>query len=100
MASQTKTTTDHEVIKRWAEARGGQPATIKGTPKNDEDAGLLRFDFPGGASNPPLEPVSWDAFFEKFDAAGLVMLYQEEKVDGEGSTFCKFVTRESAEAKS
>jgi len=30
----------------------------------------------------------------------LVMLYQEEKVDGEGSTFCKFVTRESAETKS
>ena len=99
MATATKQTTDHEEIKRWAESRGAQPATIQGTANKDEDAGLLRFDFPGGASNPPLKPVSWDAFFEKFDAEKLVMIYQDEKADGEGSTFCKFVSKETAAAK-
>jgi hypothetical protein len=100
MSGKAKQTTDHDEIRKWAEERGGKPATIKGTPKKGEEAGLLRIDFPGGATNPPLEPVSWEAFFEKFDEAGLVMLYQDEKVDGEESTFCKFVTRETAESKS
>ena len=99
MEGNTKATADHEEIRKWVEARGGKPATIKGTPKEGEEAGLLRIDMPGGATNPPLEPISWDAFFEKFDEAGLVMLYQDEKTDGEPSTFCKFVKRETAEAK-
>jgi hypothetical protein len=96
--SDTKQTTDHDEIRRWAEERGGKPATIQGTPTGDEEAGLLRIDFPGGAANPPLEPVSWEAFFEKFDEADLVMLYQDETADGEPSTFCKFVSRETAES--
>jgi hypothetical protein len=95
----SKQTTDHAEIKRWAEARGGKPASIKGTPKKGEEAGLLRIDFPGGAKNPPLERITWEAFFEKFDEAGLVMIYQDEKVDGEASTFCKFVNHETAESK-
>lgn len=98
MSHESKTTTDHDVIKRWAEERDGKPATVKGTPRKGEEAGLLRIDFPGGAGNPPLEPLSWDEFFEKFDEANLVFLYQEEKADGEESYFCKFVSRETAEA--
>lgn len=98
MAGESKTTQNHETIKKWAEERGGKPATIEGTPAKGDEAGLLRIDFPGGAANPPLEPVSWDAFFEKFDEAGLVMVYQENKADGEPSTFCKFVKRETADA--
>jgi len=43
--------------------------------------------------------VSWEEFFEKFDEAGLAMIYQEEKADGEESYFCKFVSRDSAEAR-
>lgn len=97
MAGETKRTTDHEEIMRWVEERGGSPATIDGTPKGDEEAGLLRIDFPGGATNPPLKSISWNAFFEKFDAEGLVMIYQDEKASGEESTFCKFVSRESAD---
>ncbi|MBL9095244.1 MAG: hypothetical protein JNL96_28755 [Planctomycetaceae bacterium] len=94
MTSATKRTTDHARIKNWAEKHGGKPATIKDTPKSGEDAGLLRIDFPGGAANPPLEPISWDAFFEKFDSEKLAMIYQEEKADGDDSTFCKFVSRD------
>jgi len=50
---------------------------------------------PGGASNPPLQPISWNDFFEKFDQEKLAMIYQEEKVNGEPSYFFKFVSRDS-----
>ncbi|MGN6544276.1 MAG: lipocalin/fatty-acid binding family protein [Aureliella sp.] len=94
MGHESKTTTDHKVIRKWAEKRGGKPATIAGTAHKGEDAGLLRIDFPGGAGNPPLEPITWDEFFEKFDEENLAMVYQEKKADGEESTFCKFINRE------
>jgi hypothetical protein len=77
-------------------ARGGKPATIADTQREGEEAGLLRIDMPGGASNPPLKPISWEDFFKKFDEADLVFLYQEENEDGEESHFCKFVSRETA----
>ena len=96
---ESHTTTDHDEIRRWVEARGGQPATIAGTERGGEEAGLLRIDFPTGASNPPLQPVSWDDFFQKFDDENLAFLYQEQKADGEQSTFCKFVERKGAGAK-
>jgi hypothetical protein len=89
--------TDHEEIKRWVAERKGRPATIADTAKRGEEAGLLRIDFPGGAKNPPLEPISWEAFFEKFDAENLALVYQDETADGRKSYFCKFVSRESVE---
>jgi hypothetical protein len=91
----SKPTTDHDEIQRWAEKRGGRPSTIAGTTKKGEDAGLLRIDFPTGASNPPLEPISWDEFFAKFDQEKLALIYQDETADGEQSYFCKFVNREA-----
>lgn len=93
---ESKITTDHDEIKRWVEARGGKPATIKGTPREGQEAGLLRIDFPTGASNPPLEPISWKDFFEKFDEEGLALVYQDETESGDRSYFCKFVGRENA----
>jgi hypothetical protein len=89
----TKRTTDHKEIREWAESRGGKPVSVKGTARSGEEAGLLRIDFPTGASNPPLEPISWDDFFEKFDEEKLAMIYQDEKADGEESTLCKFIER-------
>ncbi|OAI51582.1 hypothetical protein AYO47_07005 [Planctomyces sp. SCGC AG-212-M04] len=103
MANATKTdheskrTTDHDEIRRWAEARGGKPTSIEGTERKGEEAGLLRIDFPAGAGDPPLEPISWKDFFEKFDKEKLAMVYQEEKANGEPSFFCKFVNREKGE---
>src|SRR4051794_34732042 len=44
--SESKTTTDHDEIRRWAEERGGRPATVEGTEGGGEDAGVLRIDFP------------------------------------------------------
>jgi hypothetical protein len=90
MASQSKTTTDHDEIRRWAEEHGGRPASVRGTEDGDA-AGVLRIDFPGGAGESELEQISWDEWFAKFDESGLEFLYQEEKASGEDSTFFKLV---------
>jgi hypothetical protein len=91
--SQTNTTTDHEEIRRWVEAHGGRPARVRGTGDGD-DPGVLRIDFPGGAGEDELEQISWDDWFQKFDEAGLAFLYQQQKADGEDSTFFKLVRRD------
>jgi hypothetical protein len=92
MATQSKTrkTTDHEQIRSWAEEHGGRPARVKGTG----EPGVLRIDFPGGAAEDDLEDISWEEWFEAFDRNGLALLYQEEKADGEDSTFAKLVSRD------
>src|SRR4051794_25908736 len=77
-------TTSHEVIRRWAEERNGVPATVEGTEHGDH-LGVLRFDF--GGDNDRLRHVSWDEWFETFDARELNFLYQEERKDGRQSTF-------------
>jgi hypothetical protein len=91
MASKTNTTTDHDEIRRWVEEHDGQPATVRGT--GNGDPGVLRIDFPGGAGEDQLEPISWDEWFQKFDDSDLAFLYQEEKASGEDSTFFKLVSR-------
>jgi len=92
MASKSNTTTDHDEIRRWVEEHGGKPVTVRGTGDGD-DAGVLRIDFPGGAGEDELEPISWEEWFEKFDENNLAFLYQEEKASGEDSTFFKLVSR-------
>jgi hypothetical protein len=77
-------TTHHEVIRQWAEARGGTPATVEGT-EHDGHLGVLRFDF--GGDNRNLRHVSWEEWFETFDARRLNFIYQEERSDGDQSNF-------------
>jgi hypothetical protein len=90
MASKSTTTTDHDEIRNWVEEHGGKPVSVRGTEKGDE-AGVLRIDFPGGAGESELEPISWDDWFQKFDENKLAFLYQQEKASGEDSTFFKLV---------
>jgi len=92
MASQSTTTTDHDEIRRWVEAHDGRPAQVRGTEGGDE-TGVLRIDFPGGTGSDDLEHIDWDQWFEKFEDAGLALLYQEQKADGSDSTFAKLVRR-------
>jgi hypothetical protein len=80
------TTTDHDRIREWAEARGGRPARVKGTG-DSADAGLLRLDF--GEPEESLEPVEWEDFFETFESSKLAFLYD----DSPDSRFSKFVNR-------
>ena len=55
---------------------------------------MLRIDFPGGAGEEDLEPISWDEWVETFDEQGLALLCQDRKADGEDSTFAKLVRRD------
>jgi hypothetical protein len=86
-----KMTTDHETIRRWAEKRGGHPATVKAT--TDDTTGVLRIDFPGFSGERSLKEVSWNDFFKKFDREHLAFLYQEKTASGRTSRFGKFVDR-------
>ncbi|MFA9428802.1 hypothetical protein [Egicoccus sp. AB-alg2] len=93
--SDSTTTTDHDTIRAWAQARNAVPATPRGTQEDDGSPGVLTLDVQGyGADEEDLEHVDWDAWFEKFESANLAFLYQEEKADGETSTFFKLVSRE------
>jgi hypothetical protein len=87
----SKTTTDHEEIRRWVEERDGSPAIVKGTEKGG--SALLRIDYPGFSGEDRLEPIEWDEFFEIFDENDLAFLYQEKTEDGGVSRFSKFVAR-------
>ena len=91
----SQTTTDHEEIRQWAEARQGRPACVKGTGERG-DMGVLRIDFPGGEER-KLQSVSWDEWFEKFDENGLAFLYQDKTAGGKTSRFNKLVSRATAE---
>jgi hypothetical protein len=84
-------TIDHETIRRWAEARGGRPASVRDS--GDGDPGAPRIDFPGH-SEEALKRISWEQFFSKFEGSGLALLYQDVTEDGEPSYFNAFVSRD------
>jgi hypothetical protein len=90
------TTTDHAAIQAWAEARGGKPAAVEVTG-NGDDVGVLRIEFPGSpnADDAKLTEITWEAFFEKFDAGGLALVYQEETAGGATSSFNRLVKRQT-----
>lgn len=85
--SESQTTTDHDEIRKWAEARDGHPARVK----TEGEGGILRIDF--GEPEDSLEEIDWDTFFEIFDENKLAFLYQDKTQDGGTSRFNKFVKR-------
>jgi hypothetical protein len=85
------TTTDHDVIRAWAEARGGAPAEVGDTQSGS--GGVLRIEFRN--SDDKLDQVEWEPFFKVFDDRKLAFVYQEKTSDGEISRFNKFVARDS-----
>ena len=90
---ESKTTTNHNEIRRWGEERGGHPARVKDT-ESKNSPGLLRIDYPGFSGETSLEAISWDEFFEGFDKNGLAFLYQDETKDGKESRFSKLINRD------
>lgn len=92
MPSEAQTTTDRDEIRQWVEERGGNPARVKGSE-------LLRIDYPGYSGEDTLEEISWEEFFETFEASNLAFLYQDKTKEGELSRFSKFVERDPAKEK-
>lgn len=89
--SDSKTTKDHNTIKKWVEERNGKPAVVKGTEDSPKGDGLLRIYFPDSGKEENLEEVSWERFFSIFDENRLDFLYQEKTSEGKTSRFFKFV---------
>jgi hypothetical protein len=88
--SSSRTTTDHDEIRAWAEARGGRPAVVADT-EDSSGGGVLRIEFDAGEDR--LAESDWDTFFRTFEDRELAFLYQDETADGETSRFNKFVRR-------
>jgi hypothetical protein len=85
------TTTDHEEIRRWAEAKGGKPAAVDRTHHGD-DVGIVRIMFPDSerSEHQHLVDISWDEFFKQFDSSKLALIYEPD------SLFSKLVSRDHA----
>jgi hypothetical protein len=94
-SAESKVSTDHDEIRRWAEERGAKPTCVRGTGGGG-DIGMLRLDFPGYSGEESLQPISWDEWFDKFDERGLALLHQQTTAGGERSNFNKLVSRETA----
>jgi hypothetical protein len=88
----SRTTKDHDEIRKWAESRGAVPAEVANTERGGEP-GILRFEFPKapGHNDSKLKEISWDDFFEKFDENDLELVYQEKTAEGQRSNFNKLV---------
>lgn len=95
MPGESYTTTDHELIRTWAEERGGRPARVSETG-DGSGIGVLRFDFlgDGDGSNDQLEEISWEEFFDTFEKKKLALLYQKDTTEGTPSRFFKFIQRD------
>ncbi|WP_198425744.1 MULTISPECIES: hypothetical protein [Microbacterium] len=86
-------TTDHDVIRQWAEDRHAAPATVEGT-EHGGNVGELRLDFDFGNDLEDLRQVSWDEWFAAFDERGLEFVYQETaRADGSPSNDFRLETR-------
>ncbi|MBV8517716.1 MAG: hypothetical protein JO197_09995 [Acidobacteria bacterium] len=83
------TTTNHDEIRQWVEARGGFPAHVKRTGSRKGDPGVLRIDYPGFSGTDTLERIDWDTWFEWFDRDRLAFLYQDKR----NSRFSKLISR-------
>lgn len=85
-----KTTTDHDEIRKWVEARSGKPAKVADTDGR-KGSGILRIDL--NEPDESLQAIGWDEFFEIFEDRDLAFLHEEETSDGQRSFFNKFVSR-------
>ncbi|WP_348607739.1 lamin tail domain-containing protein [Halobaculum rarum] len=80
-------TTDRERIREWAEGHETEPVLAEGTGGTD-----LRL-----LSNPDDdrgERLSWDRFFDRFEAESLALRYRETATRGEGQPAYEFVDRD------
>jgi hypothetical protein len=91
--SSSKITTDHNLIRKWAEDRAAKPASVKST--GGDEIGVLRLMFPGYSEgrSQSLKEITWDEFFRKFDENKLAFIYQDETSQGVRSNFNKFIKK-------
>jgi hypothetical protein len=72
-SSRTITTTDHDEIREWVEARGGYPAVVD--ESSQTHAGELRIGYLGYSGEEKLRRISWNEFFEELNRHNLAFFY-------------------------
>jgi hypothetical protein len=70
-------TTDHLEIRRWAESREAVPIADR--------AQGLGFDFPDYDDD--VDPITWDRWFDEFDARDLEFVYQLSETERQTNHF-------------
>ncbi|NMN99171.1 hypothetical protein [Antrihabitans stalactiti] len=90
MAPPTRTTTtDHEAIRRWVEARGGTPTARRGVGTADAST-ELGIDFSQHGRDDDIKHISWTDWFAQFEHADLAFSTNGSETD---DTFFEFVSR-------
>ena len=89
MSPLTRTTTDHEAIRRWVESRGGTPTAQRGVGTADASA-ELGIDFSPSGHDDGIKHISWTDWFAQFEHADLA--FRTEADATEDKSF-EFVTR-------
>jgi len=71
----SKTTRDHDEIRKWAESHGAVPSEVAST-ETDGEPGILRFQFPKAKqkNDDRLQEIPWEDFFRKFDENNLELV--------------------------
>ncbi|MFA0963294.1 hypothetical protein AB9P05_15935 [Roseivirga sp. BDSF3-8] len=89
--AETKKTTDHNEIKKWAEEHDAKPVKVKQTD-SDMGEGLVRLAIEGySKGDSDLEVIGWSEFFHIFEENELAMIYEE----GDKENFFKLVNRDN-----
>lgn len=93
MPGESHTTTARNIIRHWIEARGGHPATVRGTERGGEHADILRVDFPDGGADQKLKSLEWDELFQKFWRNRSRLPLSERNEGRQDQPFFKLVTQ-------
>jgi hypothetical protein len=86
----SRTLTDHDSIRRWADEHGARPACVMGTG-DGSDVGMIRLDFEGYSGEDSLQQIGWDDWFRKFDESQLALIVDDR---GTAPNFNKLVRRD------
>ena len=73
----SKITTDHTVIKQLVQQKQGFPVRIK-PAFIGHHLPTIGIAYPESANSIAFEKISWEEFFEYFDAHSLAFLYREQ----------------------
>jgi hypothetical protein len=76
-------TRDRTVIQEWVEARGGQPAQVRGA-----DVPRISFD----EMPPNWQPLTWPEMFDLLDRTQMAFMYE----DSPESRICKLIKGRTA----
>lgn len=92
---EVKTTTDHEKIRAWVEARNGIPAVVKGVSPGSFPA-QIHVIF---GSDPGFEEISWDEFFATFENARLAFRYDAAALSSNAALSFSIIGRSDQESE-